>query len=113
MELGFFAMPAHPPERDLKQAFDFNLDVIRWLDEFGFTECWIGEHHAVPWEPIPAPDLLMSVGFRETKRLRIGPGGFILPFHHPIQVADRLSLLDHVSEGRVNFGIATGSIPSD
>ncbi|MFZ1991855.1 MAG: LLM class flavin-dependent oxidoreductase [Alphaproteobacteria bacterium] len=113
MELGLFAMPAHPPERDLKQAFDFNIDVMHWLDEFGFQECWIGEHHAVPWEPIPAPDLLMAVGFRETKRLRIGPGGFILPFHHPIQVADRLALLDHASGGRVNFGVATGGIPSD
>jgi alkanesulfonate monooxygenase SsuD/methylene tetrahydromethanopterin reductase-like flavin-dependent oxidoreductase (luciferase family) len=113
MELGFFAMPAHPPERDLKQAFDWNVDVIRWLDEFGFAEAWIGEHHAVPWEPIPAPDLIMAQAFRETKNIRLGPGGFILPMHHPIQIADRLALLDHVSGGRVNFGVATGSIPSD
>jgi alkanesulfonate monooxygenase SsuD/methylene tetrahydromethanopterin reductase-like flavin-dependent oxidoreductase (luciferase family) len=113
MQLGYFAMPAHPPERDLKQAFDWNVEVIRWLDEFGFAEAWIGEHHAVPWEPIPAPDLIIAQAFRETKNIRLGPGGFILPFHHPIQIADRLALLDQISGGRVNFGVATGSIPID
>ena len=113
MELGYFAMPAHPPHRDLREGFEFDLNVIRWLDEFDFQECWVGEHHGVAWEPIPAPDILLAQGFRETKRIRLGPGGFILPFHHPIQIADRLALLDHISGGRLNFGIATGGLPCD
>ena len=33
MELGYFSMPSHPPERDLKEGFEFDLQVIRWLDE--------------------------------------------------------------------------------
>ena len=32
----------------------------RWLDEPGFSECWIGEHHTAPWEPHPSPDLLVA-----------------------------------------------------
>jgi len=113
MELGYFAMPSHPPERDLKEGFEFDLQVIRWLDEMGYTEAWIGEHHTAPWEPHPAPDLLVSAGFRETKNIRLGPGGFLLPYHHPAELANRIALLDHISDGRLNFGVAASGLPSD
>ncbi len=113
MDLGYFAMPAHPPERDLRQGFEWDLQVLRWLDELGFKEAWVGEHHNVPWEPLSAPDLLLAQAFRETERIRLGPGGFILPFHHPVSLANRLSWLDHLSGGRLNFGVATSSIPAD
>ena len=113
MDLGLFAMPAHPPERDLKQGFDWDLQVIRWLDELGYREAWVGEHHTVPWEPNPSPDLLIVRAFAETRTIRLGPGGFLLPFHHPAELASRLVMLDHLSEGRLNFGVAASSIPTD
>ena len=113
MQLGYFAMPAHPPERDLRLGFEWDLEVMRWLDELGFQEAWVGEHHNVPWEPLSAPDLLLAQAFRETENIRLGPGGFILPFHHPVSLANRLSWLDHISGGRLNFGVATGSVPAD
>lgn len=113
MELGYFSMPSHPPERDLKEGWEFDLQVIRWLDELGYKEAWIGEHHTAPWEPHPAPDLLVSAGFRETKNIRLGPGGFLLPYHHPAELANRIALLDHISDGRLNFGVAASGLPSD
>ncbi len=113
MKLGLFAMPAHPPERDLKAGFEWDLQVIRWLDELGYGEAWVGEHHTVPWEPNPAPDLLLARAFAETTRIRLGPGGFLLPFHHPAELASRVSMLDHLGEGRLNLGIAASSIPTD
>lgn len=41
------------------------------------------------WEPHPSPDLLVVEGFRQTKNIRIGPGGFCLPYHHPAELANR------------------------
>ncbi len=38
--------------------------------------------------------------------MRIGPGGFLLPYHHPAELANRVAMLDHLSEGRLNFGVA-------
>ncbi len=113
MDLGLFAMPAHPPERDLREGFEWDLQVIRWLDELGYTEAWVGEHHTVTWEPNPAPDLLIVRAFAETQNIRLGPGGFLLPFHHPASLASRLVLMDHLSKGRLNFGVAASSIPTD
>jgi len=60
MQFGYFTMPSHPPERALKDGHEWDLQVIRWLDELGFTEAWIGEHHTAPWEPHPSPDLLVA-----------------------------------------------------
>ena len=108
MQFGYFTMPSHPPERPLKAGHEWDLQVIRWLDELGFAECWIGEHHTAPWEPHPAPDLLIAQALRETTRLRMGPGGFLLPYHHPAELANRVAMLDHLSGGRLNFGIAAG-----
>ncbi len=113
MKLGYFAMPSHPPERSLEDGFEYDLHVLRLLDEAGFQEAWIGEHHTAPWEPNPSPDLLVAAGFRETKTLRIGPGGFLLPYHHPAELANRVAFLDHLSKGRLNFGVAASGLPSD
>src|SRR5690349_9541362 len=113
MQFGYFTMPSHPPERPLKAGHDWDLQVIRWLDELGFSECWIGEHHTAPWEPHPSPDLLVAQGLMQTKNIRLGPGGFLLPYHHPAELANRVAMLDHLSRGRLNFGVAASGLPSD
>jgi alkanesulfonate monooxygenase SsuD/methylene tetrahydromethanopterin reductase-like flavin-dependent oxidoreductase (luciferase family) len=113
MEVGYFTMPSHPPECGLKEGQDWDLQVLRWLDELGYQEAWIGEHHTAPWEPNPAPDLLIAQALLQTKKLRIGPGGFLLPYHHPAELANRVAMLDHLSEGRLNFGVAASGLPSD
>lgn len=113
MELGYFTMPSHPPERPLKDGHEWDLQVIRWLDEYGYKECWIGEHHTAPWEPHPSPDLLVAQGLMQTKNIRLGPGGFLLPYHHPAELANRVAMLDHISGGRLNFGVAASGLPSD
>ena len=67
MELGYFAMPSHPPECGLKEGHDWDLQVLRWLDELGYQEAWIGEHHTAPWEPHPSPDLLVAQALLDRK----------------------------------------------
>ncbi|MCK8782945.1 LLM class flavin-dependent oxidoreductase [Roseomonas sp. NAR14] len=113
MEFGYFTMPSHPPERGFKAGHDWDLQTLRWLDELGYAEAWIGEHHTAPWEPHPSPDLLVAQALLQTKRLRIGPGGFLLPYHHPAELANRIAALDHLSEGRLMFGVAASGLPSD
>jgi len=113
MEFGFFTMPSHPPERDLREGHEFDLEVIRWADKLGMTEGWVGEHHTAPWEPHPSPDLLVVEGFRQTENIRLGPGGFLLPYHHPAELANRVAMMDHLGQGRLNFGVAASGLPSD
>ena len=113
MDYGLFTMPSHPPERSLFDGHQWDLQQLRWADELGFSEAWIGEHHTAPWEPHPAPDLLVAQALMQTKRMRIGPGGFLMPYHHPAELANRVAMLDHLAQGRLNFGVAASGLPSD
>src|SRR6201993_2177112 len=112
MQYGLFTMPSHPPERGLFEGHSWDLQTLRWADEFGFSEAWIGEHHTAPWEPHPSPDLLIAQALMETRRIRLAPGGFLLPYHHPAELANRVAVLDHMSEGRLMFGVAASGLPS-
>jgi alkanesulfonate monooxygenase SsuD/methylene tetrahydromethanopterin reductase-like flavin-dependent oxidoreductase (luciferase family) len=49
MDYGLFTMPSHPPERNLYDGHQWDLQQLRWADELGFSEAWIGEHHTAPW----------------------------------------------------------------
>ncbi|HXP06025.1 MAG TPA: LLM class flavin-dependent oxidoreductase, partial [Stellaceae bacterium] len=113
MEYGLFTMPSHPPERSLYDGHRWDLQTLRWADELGFAEAWIGEHHTAPWEPHPSPDLLIAQALMETSRIRLAPGGFLLPYHHPAELANRVAMLDHMAQGRLNFGVAASGLPSD
>lgn len=113
MKLGMFAQPAHPPERSPYDCQEWDLQVLRWLDAFGYEEAWLGEHHTLPWEPNPSPEILIAQAIKQTSRIRLGTGGVCLPYHNPAVVANRIAWLDHLAQGRFNFGIAAGSVPTD
>jgi alkanesulfonate monooxygenase SsuD/methylene tetrahydromethanopterin reductase-like flavin-dependent oxidoreductase (luciferase family) len=113
MKLGLFMMPSHPPERSLKAATEWDLQMIRWAEEFGYDEAWIGEHFTSEWEPIPSPDLIIAQALRETSRIRLGAGAHLLPFHHPSELAMRVAYMDHLSDGRLMLGVGSSGLPSD
>src|SRR6266571_3084226 len=106
MQYGLFTMPSHPPERGLFEGHRWDLQTLRWADELGFSEASIGEHHTAPWEPHPSPDLLIAPALMETRQIRLAPGGFLLPYHHPAELANRVAMLHHMAQGRLNFGVA-------
>jgi alkanesulfonate monooxygenase SsuD/methylene tetrahydromethanopterin reductase-like flavin-dependent oxidoreductase (luciferase family) len=113
MKIGMFIQPMMLPERTVKETHEWSLQCAVWADQYGFSDVYVGEHHTVKHEPIPCPDVLVTDILRATKDIRVGTAGFVLPFHHPAQLANRVAYLDHISEGRFNFGIASGSVPTD
>lgn len=113
MELGLFMMPAHPKDADVYDAVQWDLQMIRWADELGFREAWIGEHFTSPCEPIPAPDLLIAQALLQTSRITLAPGAHLLPFHHPAELASRVAFLDQLAQGRLMFGVGSAGLPGD
>ncbi len=90
MKAGLFLMPSHPPERDTFEALQWDLDTIEYADKLGYCEAWIGEHFTAPWEPCPAPDLLIAQALTRTERIKLCPGAHLLPYHNPVELAHRL-----------------------
>lgn len=113
MQTGLFLMPSHPPERSFYDGQQWDLQVLRWADELGFAEAWIGEHYTAPWEPNPAPDMLITQSLLQTKNIKLAPGGHLLPYHNPATLAARVAFLDHLAQGRFMFGVAASGLPSD
>ncbi|WP_416435107.1 LLM class flavin-dependent oxidoreductase [Priestia megaterium] len=113
LNLGLFLMPAHPPERSMYDATQWDLEMIKYADELGYSEAWVGEHFTAPWEPIPAPDLLIAQALLQTKQIKLAPGAHILPYHHPVELAHRVAYLDHLAQGRLMLGIGAGGTVTD
>ena len=87
MHLGAFMMPSHPPERGIAEGIRLDIEQLALLDRLGFGEAWIGEHYTVPWEPCPAPDLLIAQALMRTENIKLCPGAHLLPYHNPIELA--------------------------
>ena len=74
-------------------------------DKVGFDYLWFVEHHFLTgFSASPCSDIVFAALSQRTERIRLGLGVVILPYHHPVRVAERVAMLDHLSEGRVDFG---------
>jgi limonene 1,2-monooxygenase len=110
---GIFLAPFHPCGQNPTLALERDLALLQHLDRLGFHEAWIGEHHSAGYEIIPSPEVFIATAAERTRHLRLGTGVSSLPYHHPLLLADRMCLLDHLTRGRVMFGVGPGALPSD
>ena len=113
MRFGVFLAPYHEPGENPTLALERDLELIVRLDELGYDEAWVGEHHSTGWETIAAPEIVLAVAAERTRHIRLGTGVVSLPYHHPLMVADRIVLLDHLTRGRINFGVGPGGHLTD
>jgi len=94
---GIFLAPFHNHDENPVLSLERDMELLQLIDRLGYHEAWICEHHTAPWEPHLAPNLLLAQAFLQTKNIRLGPGGFLLPYHHPAELANRVAMLDHPS----------------
>ena len=111
MRFGVFLAPYHAPGQNPTLALERDLELIELLDRLGYDEAWVGEHHSTGWETIASPELFLAVAAERTRHIRLGTGVVSLPYHHPLMVADRIVLLDHLTRGRVMLGRRAGRPP--
>ena len=113
VKFGGFLAPHHPIGEHPMLQLRSDIAFAKRLDELGFDEFWVGEHHSTGWEVIASPELFLAAVAEQTHRIRLGTGVVSLPYHHPFNVAQRMVQLDHMSGGRVIFGSGPGALPSD
>ena len=113
MRFGAFLAPFHDPRENPTLALERDLDLIVLMDRLGLHEVWVGEHHSTGWEYISSPEIFLAVAAERTRHIRLGTGAVSLTYHHPLMVADRIVLLDHLTRGRINFGVGPGGHLSD
>lgn len=113
MDLGFFTMPIHPVDKDWRQCLDEDRQAFILADELGFTEAYVGEHVTDGAEQITSCTMFIASLASAVKQMRLGTGTVNMPNSHPANVAAQVAMLDHMLDGRFNFGISPGGLASD
>jgi alkanesulfonate monooxygenase SsuD/methylene tetrahydromethanopterin reductase-like flavin-dependent oxidoreductase (luciferase family) len=117
MEFGLFLngyLPgpgAHdaPSEHEmLKREMEYAIHA----DGFNWKYAWIGEHHGlVEYSHMSAPEVVFGYIAAKTTQIHVGSGIMNLsrPVNHPVRNAERVAMLDHVTEGRYEWGTGRGA----
>jgi limonene 1,2-monooxygenase len=113
MKFGVFLGPFHRVGENPTLALDRDMELVQWLDYLGYDEAWIGEHHSAGWEIVSSPEVFIAAAAQHTRYIKLGTGVVSLPYHHPMMVANRMVQLDHMTHGRVLFGVGPGALPGD
>jgi len=88
------------------------LEQIAYADSIGIEYAWEVEHHFLEeYSHSSAPEVFLAAASQRTKDIRLGHGIVQTPplFNHPARIAERISMLDLVSNGRVDFGSGESS----
>jgi limonene 1,2-monooxygenase len=113
LRFGIFLAPFHTPGINPTLALQTDLELVQWLDRCGYDEAWFGEHHSAGSEISASPEIFIATAAERTRHIRLGTGVVSLSYHHPLWVAERIVMLDHLTRGRVMFGAGPGSLPTD
>ncbi|MBK7947995.1 MAG: LLM class flavin-dependent oxidoreductase [Deltaproteobacteria bacterium] len=109
MKFDVFSEAQRVGPRDEGALYRDVLEQARLADELGFATWWMVEHHgAGEYSYSSAPELILAWIATQTDRIRLGHSGVLAPFkiNHPIRAAERGAMLDHISGGRLEFGMA-------
>ena len=97
--------PYQGTEIDWNALYKETLEQCELADQMGFDNLWFVEHHFLTgFSGSPSQDAMFGALSRITKQIRIGYGVCILPYHHPVRVAERVALLDQLTDGRIEVG---------
>jgi len=84
------------------------MKQILYGESLGFESVWITEHHFSDYSVAPSPVQYLTWLAGKTKRMRLGTSVIVVPWHDPVRVAEEISVLDHLSDGRALIGFGRG-----
>jgi len=96
------------------QVYEDNIYIADLLEPLGFDALFQVEHHGSPYHMTSNPLAILYYMAGRTERLEMGTCVVVLPWNHPLRVAEELSVLDNMLEGRrIYVGVGRGSSPSE
>jgi alkanesulfonate monooxygenase SsuD/methylene tetrahydromethanopterin reductase-like flavin-dependent oxidoreductase (luciferase family) len=112
MHVGYGMVFQNPDNRlSDREAWRNEIRLAEMAEPRGFDSVWSIEHHFDDYSMCPNPVQFLTYMAGRTKHVKLGSMVVVLPWHDPIRVAEEISMLDHVSDGRFIFGIGRGLAP--
>ena len=105
----------NPPDSGIKdsQLYKEILEQVQWLDQIGADLVWFTEHHFIEDGYLPSWIPIAGAMAAITNNVRFGTDICLMPFNHPIRLAEDLAVLDNISNGRVEVGLGMGYAPHE
>ena len=94
-----------------QQAFQQGFQVAEEAERLGVESVWLAEYHFIPFSVLSSPVMVATAIASRTERIRIGLGVLLLPLGNPVRIAEEIATLDHICQGRLDFGIGRGTFP--
>ncbi len=106
LRFGVFDHIEPVPGLRLDRIYRERLLQIERLDAAGFHAYHLAEHHTPAiYSLAPSQNVFLGAVAQRTRRLRFGPCVYVLPLHHPLRLIEEISMLDHLSDGRLEIGV--------
>lgn len=113
MKFSLFYIPACKEGSTYAREYEEFIEQCQAADELGFDTVFLAEHHFSRVGICPDPLMILTAVAQKTRRIRLGTGICIMPFHNPIRLAEQAALLDVLSRGRLELGVGRGSQPRE
>jgi len=111
MHFGVFIEELRPGVGEA-DAFRESFETVDAAETLGFDCVWLGEIHFNPARSVlSSPIAMASAIAARTRRIRVGTAVQVLPLNHPLRIAEDIATVDHLSEGRFEFGIGRSGAP--
>ena len=110
MDFGIFTMFTVRENGAQSEAFQEWFGIVQAAEDLGLDTFWIGESHFRPERAVMAAPLIgASAVAARTKRIKVGLAVQVLPLANPLRIAEEAAIVDHISEGRLVFGVGRSS----
>ena len=113
MKFGLFYLFSDFGNIPQDQVFNEVLEEIEYGEELGFDSVWLPEHHFAIYGMLGNPLTLAAAISQRTRTMKIGTAIMVLPFQHPLRVAEDAALVDALSGGRLLLGLGRGYQPPE
>ena len=112
MEFGLFVEFPSREGTTQAQIFKDSMELIQAAEDSGSERIWLAEYHFDPGRSdLSAPVTVAGAVAARTKKVKIGLAVHVLPLRNPVQIAEEIATLDHLSDGRLDFGIGRAAFP--
>jgi len=111
VRFGLFEHMTLPPGAEVRELFERRIRMVQAAEAAGVDHYFVAEHHGHRLTMAPSQMPWLAAVARETERIRIGTMVSCLPLHEPIRLVEEVVMLDHLSGGRLDFGVGKGISP--
>lgn len=108
MQFGIFDIMQVLPGTTSQQAFDEHLAAASLADELGLDFYFAAERHFMPYYRTPSASVWLAAAAARTQKIRLGAMAYTVALHNPVRLAEEISMLDHLSGGRMEVGLGLG-----